>query len=691
MNKNYLFFVVIALVIVVIAINPAVMAQTIQPIYRAAFDDANFNASGWKFLPSGTGEFQPAEVAIGLIPTSSVSPDISNGRGVIITALAGQGSLVYGPVIPVQDNLVLLRLSLHALSAGGSLAMGALDVSPTGSLATIDGSVTYAIETDSGSFTNDYQRLTVLYRPKSRALIPVFQLAVNPSSNAAAVIAMFDNFEVIPLNANTVTEPALQSALGITIPTVQPTPTPTSLPFSTPTPTPTPILGQGIVTEWLYTFSPTDDAYDALSPRIAYDHQTIYAIVAADQTGGFPDILLRDIDSQTGEVTEPATVNETFEDTETEAPDIAIDFGGIRHVVWSDDRSIEKLKSIYLAQLDSFGQRLVEQDFEANILFEETNAIDPALAVRDNGDTVICWTDDRSYFMDLYIRRVHWAGDRIETLNQEDILVNIPRESTNVSHPDIVMDDNGKIAVVWSDDRARLDAQKRSDIYAAFFSFDTSPDAEGKLPETIVRMQLSTLDQILDHATKPQAALANGRVVVVWENYNPSTGTQSIHGTVTNMNGQLLQGEFIIDGGAAARSFAPTITALNGDLFMITWYDEATKKVYARIFDAGTHLFMTNPTLIDEDVNGLNALGIATDGQQEFFTVWDALSGPYHDLFGASGRWANGMGKTAAAQTVSFSDASVKAHEAKVQAEKRRMARNEKKIRAEKRYSDKRR
>ena len=269
MNKFSHTLVWILLFIVSAVFTPVSFAQTIQPLYRATFDDASFAESGWNFIPSGTGEFQPASVAIGLTASSAVSPEVSNGRGVIVTALAGQGSLVYGPVIPVQYNLVLLRLSIHALSAGGSLAMGALDVSPTGSLGTIDGSVTYAIETDSASFTDDYQQITVLYRPKSRALIPVFQLAVGASSNASAVIAMFDNFEVFPLNEETVSDPAMQALFGFSGSTSTPTPTPTPTPPTaiTPTPTPTQESVSGIISDWLYTLSPDDDSQEAMAPE----------------------------------------------------------------------------------------------------------------------------------------------------------------------------------------------------------------------------------------------------------------------------------------------------------------------------------------------------------------------------------------------------------------------------------------
>ncbi len=689
---KYTFPFIALLLVGMAAMSTDSQAQEFQPLYRATFDDSSFELSGWKSIPSGTGEFQPASVSIGMLGNGSDVPGLSDGRGVIITALQGQGSLVYGPVIPVDDQLVLLRVSVHALSGGGSVAMGALDVAPGGSLATIDGSVTYDIEADSAVYTDDYQRINVIYRPKSQALIPVFQLAVNANSNASVVVATFDNFEIYTLDSEIVQDPALQALLGITPPVSTPTPTaiPTMPPEITPTPTPTPMSVSGIVTDWLYTLSPTDDSLEAMSPSIAFDHQQIYSVVAADRTGGFDDILLRDIDTESGEINEPVTVNETFEDTITQMPDITIDFGGTRHVVWSDNRSIEKLYSVYLTQIDSFGQRLVESDFEANILYEETNAIDPALSVRDNGDMILCWTDDRSLFMDVYARRVHWTGDGIDTLQQEDVLVNIPREDTNTSNPDVVMDEAGNVAIVWSDDRALLDESKRSDIYAAFFPYNTQPDEEGKLPETIQRIQLSDFDQILDHATIPKIALGENIALVVWQNIDPTQGTSSVHGVVADMNGEILQGEFVIDEMDDRQATSPAVTALNENLFMISWYDESRGKIYARIFNASNRLFLTDPTEIESEVLQVRTLGIASDGEQEFFTVWDAISGQYRDLFGASGRWGGSSLAKTGEKPLLYSETLVKAHhDTKLKVKKARETKGAKELRRkEKRSAD---
>ena len=194
-------------IVLTIALCVATTVQATEPIYQATFDDTNFEASGWTAAPSGGGQFDPASVSIGLIPVSPSSPDFSNGRGIVITASPGQGSFLVGPAIDVGNDLVLLRVSVLALAGGGSVAAGALNTLQGGTLADADGSVTYAIEADSQRYVDDYQTITLLYRPRQKAIVPLLQLAVSDVEGAGPVTMMFDNFEVYALNESTVADP----------------------------------------------------------------------------------------------------------------------------------------------------------------------------------------------------------------------------------------------------------------------------------------------------------------------------------------------------------------------------------------------------------------------------------------------------------------------------------------------------
>ncbi len=621
--------------------------QYLTPLYGAAFDEAAFPLTGWTAVPSGAGQFQPAAVSIGLIPTSPSSPAYSNGRGVIISAAPGQGAFVYGPVVTVGADLVLLRLSVHALSGGGSIAVGALNVTPGGTLANADGSANYALEADTARFTADYEYVFAVYRPQGQAIVPFFQLAVNPGM-PSAVTAMFDNFEVYPINAETVTDPAWRFIFGfggIGTPTATPTPPPGATPTMTPTvtptvpggatPTPPPATG-GLEPGEVYSISPTSDQKEAFSPRTAYDRGSLFAVVAADLTEGYQDVLLRQVNTGDNTVSNPIAVNQGFQDTVAQTPDIAIDACGIRHVVWSDNRSVNpKLFSIYMAELNASGSKLNQNDFEVNGLFENTNTAEPALALRSNGEITVCWRDDRNFLMDVFVRRMRWTGTALQAIDAKDFQVNLPFENTNVSHPDVAVDDQSNIVVIWSDDRVLLEGKKRNDIYARFFTSSTQPDAKRQLPESVPEIQINAFDNQAEQAKEPGIAFQKGVFLAVWRNVVTQSNASSIRGAVFDAQGKILVAEFVIDGGSG-QAAAPAVSGWTDGRFLITWYDAGSKQIFGRLYDSVQNAFLTDPVPLVDGVEGLERTGVAAGGGNTGLSVWDGISGQLKDIFGVS-------------------------------------------------------
>ncbi len=630
------YLIVFTSILCVCFFSVPVNGQVLQPVYKAAFDNNTLQGNGWDFFKSGP-DYDAASVSIGVIPISPVSSSFSDGRGASITAAPGQGSFVYGPVVPVGNDLVLLRLSVLSVAKGGAIAVGALNAAPGGSIVNINGSVTYAYETDSERFMGDYKYIHVLYRPEGQAIIPIFQLAVAPSSNQPAVTAMFDNFEVFLLNKDTVSDPVMRQALGIDInPNANPTPTITPVITATPTPTPE-IMVDGITVGSIVELSNTSDQQDVFSPRTAFDRNDNFSVVAVDLTGGFQDIAIRNINADSMKIDGPFTVNEGFEDTIAQAPDMDIDFGGLRHIVWSDNRSIEKLFSIYLTQVDSFGVRRVTEDVEINSLFENTNTAEPAISVLSDNDIVICWRDDRNLFMDIFAKRLHWTGSLTQTIDEADFQINIPFENTNASHPDITANTNGDIVAVWSDDRVLHDGRKRNDVYARILTKTTQYNEERQLPDQVREIQVSGSDNFFDHAREPRIAYIDGKFVIVWRNNDPGAGDSSIYAAVINNQGDILEEEFIIASGEGSHQLiAPSIAPWKDGQLMITWYDETTSQVFGRVYDAEYHLFIGDAAPLIDNVASSQRTSVAMNDDNLGFVSWDGVTRGYNDIFGAS-------------------------------------------------------
>ena len=628
------YLIVSATILLVCSMSVTVHGQILQPVYQAAFDNNALEEDGWNFFKSGP-DYDLASVSTGVIPLSPVSEGFSNGQGAIITAAPGQGSFVYGPVIPVGKHLALLRLSVLSVAKGGSIAVGALNASPGGSIVNVNGSVTYAYESDSGRFMGDYQYIHVLYRPEGEAIIPIFQLAVAPAADQTAVTAMFDNFEVFLLNEETVSDPAMRQVLGIDI-NPGATPTPTTTPVIAATPTPD-ITVEGITVGSVVELSNTNDQQDVYSPQTKYDRNDNFSVVAVDLTGGFQDIAIRNINTDSMQIDGPFTVNEGFEDTVSQAPDMDIDFGGLRHIVWSDNRSVEKLFSIYLTQIDSFGERRVIEDVEINSLFENTNTAEPSISVLSDNDLVICWRDDRNLFMDVFAKRLHWTGSLIEANEEYDFQLNIPFENTNVSHPDITANMDGDIVAVWSDDRVLHEGRKRNDVYARIFAKTTQYNEDHQLPEQVKEIQISGNDNYFDHAREPKIAYINEKFVIVWRNSDPTVGESSIYAAVINDQGDILEEEFIIASGEEFHQLiAPSIAPWKDGQLMITWYDETSSQVFGRVYDAEYHLFIGDAVPLVDNVASSQRTSVAMGDENTGFVSWDGVTRGFNDIFGAS-------------------------------------------------------
>lgn len=626
----------------------APLAQAQSPLFLEEFEGESFEQLAWTAIPNE--DFQRADVSLGLLPVNPENPDATNGRGLVLTASRGQGALIFGPVINTDAQAVVLRLSVLALAPGASVALGALDVPPGGSIANTDNSGVFLFENDSGFAQEQYQTMITVVRPKSGAIIPVFQLALNENADTQVVTAFFDRYEVFPLTAETVLDPALQNVFDIEGEPVAPTPTPTLAPTATPTlppeatPTPTPTLPAVTPTpqpdlgiNYFIELSPLSDQEEAFEPDIAYESDQTYLTVAADNTLGFQDVLLREINNEEVTITEPFIVNDPKQDTVTRNPSIELDPNRVRHVAWADNRRVDKFFGVYLTAVDAFNQRIVTDDFLVNLPFEETDALNPSFALQESGELVVVWQDNRNFVTDIYTRRLQWTGGSYEALDENDFIVNRTFENTNAANPDVAMDGEGQIVAVWNDNRFMVEETKRDDIYARFFSLDTVPNEIPQVPESELEVMVSLDDELLDQSTQPRIAYSNGYYLVVWQSLLPATGNQAILGTVLNRAGEVLQQEFIIDSGEEAnRAGAPDVIAWSPNRFVVTWADASANTLHLRFYDAAENSFLTTPVELLQEVVEVSQMRIAAGEDNQALLVWEETLEGLREVSGLS-------------------------------------------------------
>ncbi|MBZ0256308.1 hypothetical protein K8I31_09610 [bacterium] len=604
-----------------------VSAQEPAPLYHENWNEADLAEAGWTTLAASG--FELANMRIGLIPTSPYDTSTNPGRGVQVTAAPGEGTLAFGPVVPVGDAPVLLRLSVHASAPGAVIAMGVFDVAPDGSIFDTDNTGFFLFENDSAEFVDGYIRLTAYYNPKSDAVIPLIQFAVRPEQ-AGSVTGMFEDFEIYSLDAATVSDPALQSLFGVPGGDATPTPTPTLTP--TPTVTPTPGDVPDFELEYFIDVSPIDDGAAAQDADVAFDREGKYVFSAADNTLGYQDAVLYDFDADGETLSDAITVNEPFEDTRVVDTAIHIDSGANRFVAWADDRRLDKHDSVFLTAVNEASDRLFAEDVWINEAFDDTAAINPSFDLNENGELVVVWQDDRFFDNAIFSRRFQWDGANLASTDDVDVLTNITYENTMPNGPDVALGDDGRIIVVWSDDRIAVEGQRRNDVYARYFNMNTEANSDGVISDSNKEIRVSLTDDLLDQATTPRIAFGGKYFLVVWVNEYPDTHQRNIHGAVIEDNGDIRTTEFIIDlGEETARATAPSVAKWDEDQFVITWHDEATGEMYVEFYDAAENAYLTDPVILADNMESVNKTAVAVGGNR-VVSAWDNLYQGIRDI-----------------------------------------------------------
>lgn len=119
--------------------------------------------------PGGYLNAPPGQVTLDEIPTRP--GDFSDERGAILTAGAGEVAMLLFPEIPVGDGMVLIRARIQ--TSGGAVALGAVDASLDGSIAT---NIAISAADDSGA-PGVYRWVSLFCDPPGSRVIPLIQLA----------------------------------------------------------------------------------------------------------------------------------------------------------------------------------------------------------------------------------------------------------------------------------------------------------------------------------------------------------------------------------------------------------------------------------------------------------------------------------------------------------------------------------
>ena len=175
-------------------------------------------------------------------------------------------------------------------------------------------------------------------------------------------------------------------------------------------------------------------------------------------------------------------------------------------------------------------------------------------------------------------------------------------EAGNQEHPRVAMTAGDGAVVVW---------QGGSDVDTDIFARFLSPDGSFSTGE----IKVNTYTDLLQ-IDPDVAVLADGTVIVVWSSFNQDGSFQGVYGQRLSATGAKLGGEFQINQYTLNNQRSPSVAALPGGGFVVTWVCEkpSTLQVNTQLtpVDGGTWVQqITNNIEIDArryDAGG-NALG----------------------------------------------------------------------------------
>lgn len=307
-------------------------------------------------------------------------------------------------------------------------------------------------------------------------------------------------------------------------------------------------------------------------------------------------------------------------------PSIVSDGMGGFFVVWTDAR--QGNKDIYAQRLDANGNRLWQEDLQVNSDSGSAWQTEPDITVDSNGNLFVVWTDDRSGSWHVWVQKVHISGNKLWSNDmQVDVDVNAsPRM------PAIAVNASGDIFVTWQDSRH---GYSDYDIYAQAL------DASGnQLWMTDLRVNSDT--DVIEQWYPAIAIDVGGQAIVVWR-----TLYGDVYSDTGNIYAQRLESSGVkawpsdIQVNTSDETTLPihsdylSIDRYPGGGVVVAWTDD--KVVYAqRVTSTGNIVWSTEVKVSDGGGN-LSRRSVSVDESGNIVIVWESWNPVYAQRLNGAG------------------------------------------------------
>ncbi len=354
----------------------------------------------------------------------------------------------------------------------------------------------------------------------------------------------------------------------------------------------------------------------SFNPRIALDAKGNINVVWEDDTPGNPDVFFtRSTDGGATFFPKPVNLSllplSNYPADYTDPPQIAVDTSGNINVVWKSDIPLG-IFIVFTRSADGGAT------FSTPVIVSNNptgSSITPQIAVDKNGNINVVWEDDIAGHSDISFNRSADNGATFPALKS------LSRNIGNSNSPQIAVDLGGNINVVWENDSP-----------GHFDIFSSRSTDNGATFSPIPKNLSNGLGG--SNSNRPQIALdAGGNINVVWEE---NTGNNTdIFFTHSSNGGLNFSAPLPISKDPDSSSNAWLTVDSSGNI-NVAWEDTTVGNgdiFFARSVDGGT-TFSPTPQNLSNDAGLSLAEQVAVDKNGNINVVWqDRTPGPSQILF----------------------------------------------------------
>jgi hypothetical protein len=262
-------------------------------------------------------------------------------------------------------------------------------------------------------------------------------------------------------------------------------------------------------------------------------------------------------------------------------PKVAMDAQGNAIVVWAQFNGM--FSQVYKAELRN-GVWSYPTDVNDNISPETAEVSDPEVAMDDNGNAIIVWTQSDGFNNQLF-KSEYRNGAWTHPVNQQD---NISPNNENAYSPTVAMDNNGNAIISWSESDGGL-----PQIFMSQYRNGAWIHPANLADNISVNNQM---------ASNPSLAMSdNGDALIVWQQF---TGVnvalfKSEYRNGTWTHPATIDDHFTLLGGNA---FNPSVAMDTHGQTMISWtqHDGNVLQIFKSEYSNG---LWTHPTTLSDNIS----------------------------------------------------------------------------------------